>query len=202
MISMDQSALTKQEMYKIMIGTVIPRPIALVATLGEQGRLSGPFSFSNIVSYKPPLTSISIQRKNGQLKDTTANILRTKEAVVHSVSKSILKSVNETARELAPDESELNYTDFDLMMSETMKTPGILQALARFETILHQHIPIQDEEGQIVADLLLLKIQHLHLSETVYQNSYILADQLEPMSRLAGNDYAELGEKTTMERPK
>lgn len=53
-----------------------------------------------------------------------------------------------------------------------------------------------------MADLLLLKIQHLHLDNKVFQDSYILAEKLAPMSRLAGNDYAELGNTVTMERPK
>lgn len=203
MVSIHHSELTKQEMYKIMIGTVIPRPIALVSTLNEQGQVNlAPFSFYNIVSYEPPLISISVQWKNGQIKDTAANILRNKEAVVHSVSKSILPDANETARELPAYESEADYTSFEMVPSQTIQTPGIAQSLTRFETRLHQHIAIEDEMGQVVADLLLLKIQHLHLDNKVFQDSYILAEKLAPMSRLAGNDYAELGNTVTMERPK
>lgn len=55
--------------------------------------------------------------------------------------------------------------------------------------------------GELVADLILLQIVHYHLDEDVYQENHILAKKLEPMSRLAGQDYAQLGAITKLKRP-
>lgn len=78
---------TERENYKLLIGSIIPRPIAFVSTVSNEGTVNGaPFSYFNIVSSNPPLISLAIQRnKNGELKDTARNILTKKEFVVHIV---------------------------------------------------------------------------------------------------------------------
>lgn len=71
------------------------------------------------------------------------------------------------------------------------------------ECKLYQHIPISNDEGKPVSDLILVRIVQYHFSENVYDpaTNYILMDQLKPISRLAGNDYAKLGERFTVVRP-
>lgn len=99
MLSLEKTDLSPQEQYKILIGTVIPRPIAFVSTISKEGIVNlAPFSFYNIVSYQPTILSISILRKNGVMKDTARNILESGEAVVHSVSKNYLAQVNQAAK--------------------------------------------------------------------------------------------------------
>lgn len=201
MISLKQDELSSQETYKILIGSVIPRPIAFISTLSDDEVINlAPFSFYNIVSHNPPILSVSIQRKDGQLKDTARNILNRGEAVIHNVSKDNITDVNQTAANLDPTSSELSLTNMTSIASTTLKTPGIKEASIRFETTLFQHIPIT-EKKQVIADLFLLKVEHYHLDSMVYQDSYILADKLKPLSRLAGNDYAELGQQLTLKRP-
>ncbi|MGT2744492.1 flavin reductase family protein [Streptococcus phocae subsp. phocae] len=202
MLSIEQSQLTPKEEYKILIGTVIPRPIAFVSTLSKEGHLNlAPFSFYNIVSYNPPVVSVSIQRKDGVMKDSARNILRQGEAVIHSVSSDNLEMVNQAAKALPENESELPLTGMTAVASSKIQTPGVLEAKTRFETKLYDHIPITDDQGQVVADLMLLRVVHYHMDDAVYQNTYVLPDILDPMSRLAGQDYASLGELTRLERP-
>ncbi|EHI70832.1 flavin reductase family protein [Streptococcus ictaluri] len=202
MQSIDKSQLSAIEEYKVLIGTVIPRPIAFVSTLSEDGQVNlAPFSFYNIVSYNPAILSISIQRRQGQMKDSARHILRTGEAVIHSVSATNLEAVNQAAKELPPSESELPLTGMTTVASTKIKTPGVLEAMTRFETKLYQHIPITNDKEEVIADLMLLEVLHYHMDETVYQETYVLADQLQPMSRLAGQDYAALGEMRRLERP-
>lgn len=186
-----------------MVGSVIPRPIALVTTQSNEGIVNiAPFSYFNIVTYRPPIVSISVQRVEGELKDTTRNILLNRQAVVHIVSQSNVEEANKTSASLKPEESEVDLTDFTLQNSRTIEVPGINEAKVRFETELYDHMIIE-EEGIATADLLLLKVRHYSLDESVYdiKTGYIDAEKLAPVSRLAGNNYAGLGEMFELTRP-
>ncbi|MGT2771539.1 flavin reductase family protein [Streptococcus marimammalium] len=202
MISIAKEALTDKEQYKILIGSVIPRPIALVSTMTKNGVVNlAPFSFYNIVSHRPAILSLSIQRVDGQMKDTARNILEQKEAVIHSVSLDNLSMVNQAALQLPYEESELEATGMTLAPSSAIKTPGVNEAKTRFETTLYDHIEIKNKNNEVISDLLLLKVLHYHLDDKVYQNTYIIPENLQPMSRLAGITYAELGKLTDLKRP-
>lgn len=204
MFSFSKNDLTTKEKNKILIGTVVPRPIALVSTESEEGVVNiAPFSYFNIVTYKPAILSIAVQRTNGKQKDTARNITAGKEAVVHVVDISNVELANITAANLAPEDSELNYADFTPVKSVSVRPPGLKEAKARFETSLYDTKLIYDGD-EPTADVLFLKIEHFHLDESVYdeEKGYIDVTELGAVSRLAGNDYAEIGRMFTIDRPK
>ncbi|WP_434751447.1 flavin reductase family protein [Paenibacillus amylolyticus] len=205
MYSLNPEELTAKDNYKLMSGSIVPRPIAFVTTLSDHDGVinAAPFSFFNVVSSDPPLLSIAVGRKNGVMKDTARNVLAHKELVVHICDENIIEDVNETAAILEPHESELERTRLTTTSSSVVTVPGIQEALIRMECKLYQHIPISNDEGVPVSDLLLVRIVHYHFSEQVYlaDKGYILMDQLKPVSRLAGNDYAKLGDRFTVIRP-
>lgn len=192
--------LTQKENYKLLIGSVIPRPIALVTTQSDSGLLNiAPFSFFNIVSSNPPILSIAVQRVNGEPKDTARNILQNKEAVVHIVDTDNVEDANQTAALLGPDESEMDRTEFETVNSVEVSVPGLKQSKVRFEAVLKEYVVIKNGD-QPVSDLLLLEIKYYHFDEAIYDNGYIIKDELGAVSRLAGNDYAEIGKTFTIER--
>ncbi|QJF24335.1 flavin reductase family protein [Mammaliicoccus vitulinus] len=194
-------ALSQKENYKLLIGSIIPRPIALVTTQSDSGLLNiAPFSFFNVVSSDPPILSIAVQRVNGEPKDTTRNILQNNEAVVHIVDTDNVKDANQTAALLSPDESEIERTEFEQVDSVEVSVPGLKQSKVRFETVLKEDIVIK-KDGEPVSDLLLLEVKYYHFDEAIYDNGYINKDELSAVSRLAGNDYAEIGKTFTIERP-
>lgn len=204
MFSFSKDDLTTKEKNKILIGTVVPRPIALVSTESADGVVNvAPFSYFNIVTYRPAILSIAVQRISSEPKDTARNIMFGKEAVVHVVDMSNVELANITAAQLAPEDSELNYADFTPVESESVKVPGLKEAKARFETTLYDRHVIYDGD-EPTTDVLFLKIEHFHLDESVYnaENGYVDVEQLGAVSRLAGNDYAEIGRMFTIERPK
>lgn len=193
--------LTQKENYKLLIGSVIPRPIALVTTQSDSGLLNiAPFSFFNIVSSNPPILSIAVQRVNGEPKDTARNILQNKEAVVHIVDTDNVEDANQTAALLGPNESEMDRTEFETVNSVEVSVPGLKQSKVRFEAVLKEDVVIKNGD-QPVSDLLLLEIKYYHFDEAIYDNGYIIKDELGAVSRLAGNDYAEIGKTFTIERP-
>lgn len=204
MFSFSKNDLTTKEKNKILIGTVVPRPIALVSTESEEGVVNiAPFSYFNIVTYKPAILSIAVQRTNGKQKDTARNITAGKEAVVHVVDISNVELANITAANISPEDSELNYADFTPVKSVSVRPPGMKEAKARFETSLYDTKLIYDGD-EPTADVLFLKIEHFHLDESVYdeEKGYIDVAELGAVSRLAGNDYAEIGRMFTIDRPK
>ncbi|ARJ50903.1 flavin reductase family protein [Staphylococcus lutrae] len=199
------SDISQQQMYKLLIGSVVPRPIALVSSQSEAGVVNvAPFSFFNIISAEPALLSISIGRKDGKLKDTARNLLTTKEAVVHVVTKDNVNDANQTAAPLPPDESELSHTQFTTTASDTVSVPSLCESPIRFEVTLHQHVTIKNDDGEIVNDLVLLKIQKVLIDDALYDDAqgYIEVGKIKAVSRLAGDDYATLGEFFTIQRPR
>lgn len=201
MIEIDPSKQTERENYKLLIGSVVPRPIAFVTSEAEDGTINGaPFSYFNIVTADPPMLSVSVQRKNGVQKDSARNILHQKNFVIHIVSKSYLEKVNQTAASLAADESELTLANLTTVISQKITTPGVEEAKVRYECVLEKHLEL-GEGDEVSTDFFIGKIVCIHVNEEVYDDGKIIYDELQAISRLAGTDYAEIGPITTIPRP-
>ncbi|MCM3609703.1 flavin reductase family protein [Planococcus sp. MERTA32b] len=196
MLSFDPYQQTERENYKLLVGTIIPRPIAFVTSKSEDGTVNAaPFSYFNIVSSNPPMLSVSVQRKGDDKKDTARNVLSGKEFVVHIVDEENVFEVNETAASLPPNESEIDVTKLTLIDSEEIEVPAVAQSKVRFECVLDQAVDLPN------TDLLIGRIVRIHVDEAIYENGRINAQILKPVSRLAGTNYAKLGEMFSSKRP-
>lgn len=201
MIEIDPYKQTERENYKLLIGSVVPRPIAFVTSEAEDRTINGaPFSYFNIVSADPPMLSVSVQRKNGVQKDSARNILHQENFVIHIVSKSYLEKINQTAASLAADESELTLANLTTVSSQKITTPGVEEAKVRYECVLEKHLEL-GEGDEVSTDFFIGKIVCIHVDEEVYDDGKIIYDELQAISRLAGTDYAEIGPITTIPRP-
>lgn len=198
MISFNPESLNEKELNRLMIGSILPRPIAFVSTLSDQGVLNlAPFSYFNVVSSLPPLLSISILHKDGEDKDTTRNIKESGEFVVHIVSEDILSDVNETSIEIPSNRSELLYTKFSIMDSSVIKVPQIKESNVRMECVVEKIVPLPN------SDLIIGRVVNFNISKSVIdEKGRINLNELNPVARLSGKRYAKIGEIITMERPK
>lgn len=205
MIHYKAEQLSKKQQYKFVSGSVIPRPIAWVTSLSKDGSVvnAAPFSFFSAASNELPLLTVAILRKDGAIKDTARNIIDQKEAVIHIVDQSVVEEMNQTSAPLSPDESEIDQTGLTLVDSVTVKVPSIVEAKIRFEGVLHQYVPIKNENEEIVTDFFFIRVTDFFFDEKVFdqEKEYILNDQLNPVARLAGNQYATLNEEFTIVRP-
>ena len=177
MFERSPSELTERENYKLLIGSVIPRPVAVVTTKSAKDIVNiAPFSY--------------------------LNILETREAVIHILDEDNVEEVNKTAANLPNEESELYLTDLTLTDSVIISVPALTEGKVRFETSLYEHVEIRNK-NKVTADLFLLEVQKYHLNETVYDDKTGRIDprKLNAVSRLAGNDYAAIGEIFTIARP-
>lgn len=201
MIHFSPEEISERDNYKFLIGSIIPRPIALITSLsGDEVLNVAPFSYFNIVTSNPPIVSVALQRKNGVMKHTAKNILENKEAVIHIVDTQNVEEANKTAANMDEDESEFDVTNFTLAPSEMVNVPGLAEAKIRFEVELEQHVPLENN-GVTAVDLMLLKIKHYHIEESIYHEGRIDPEGLGAVSRLAGHDYAEIGRRFTIVRP-
>ena len=194
--SLDPKTLSDLENYKFLIGSVIPRPIAFVTTLSKTNVLNAaPFSFFNIVTSNPPLISVSVQREKGMIKDTAQHAMDRGEFVVHISTEHYLDDMNRTARRLPPEESEIELTALTTVKSEKVGVPGVMEAPIRMECLLEKAIPLGgDSESGPACDLLIGRVVQYHIQEDLYDKGRIDPVGLKPLARLAGNDYAKLGE--------
>lgn len=203
MISIDPATIGERDVYKLLVGSVIPRPVALVTTLSDNGALNAaPYSYFNIVTADPPLLSVAIQRKQGMQKDTSRNAIAKGEFVIHIADASYLEQLNQTAANLPAHESEVAMAGLTPVASETISVPGIAEARIRMECVLEHALPLGGTVDAPSTDLLIGRVVRFHFHEAVFEENYhIHAAALDPISRLAGHDYAKLGELITIERP-
>jgi len=201
MISIDPSKHTERENYKFLIGSIIPRPIAFVTSLSKEGVLNGaPFSYFNIVSANPPLISLAIQRSGGRQKDTARNIIDLKEFVVHIVDEHNVELINKTAASLPPDQSEIELAQLTAVKSVKVSTPGVKEAKIRMECRLEHSLEVGGEDSP-GCDFIIGRIVQYHIESDLYESGRIDPKGLAAVSRLAGNNYAKIGEIFEIERP-
>lgn len=201
LLSIDPANNTERENYKFLIGSIIPRPIAFVTTLSEDGTLNGaPFSYFNIVSSNPPLISLSIQRQEGRQKDTARNIIDSKEFVIHIVDEQNVEKVNKTAANLPSYQSEIELGKFTPVESEKVSVQGVSEAKIRMECVLEQSLELGglDAPG---CDFIIGKVVQFHIENNIYEKGRIDPKGLAAVSRLAGVNYAKIGEIFSIERP-
>lgn len=202
MIELDLQSLQADHKYKFLTSSIVPRPIALVTSLSEEGTLNAaPFSFFNIVSADPPYISISVQRtKEGKRKDTACNIALQKEFVVHVTTESNVDAVNLSSIPFPADRSELPYAGFNQVASKLISTPGIAESPVRLECELVQMIEL-GEEDQVTSDLIIGKVVYAFIQSNLYKDGFVNSEALQPVSRLGGKEYGKLGQTFELTRP-
>jgi len=186
--SFDFDDLSPQDQYKLLIGTVVPRPIAWVTTVDLQGRVNAaPFSFFNALCADPPIVALGLgTRPGGEPKDTPANIAATKAFTVNIVSNDLAEKMNVTATTFATGIDELREAGLTTVPGTKVPCPRIGEAPAALECRLYMTIPVGEDVivlGQVVA---------AHYDERVINvaRKHIDPKALDAIARLGGNGYA------------
>ncbi|MDB5799212.1 MAG: flavin reductase protein [Rhodocyclales bacterium] len=141
-MDIDFTSITEYQRYKLMASLIVPRPIALVTTVGEDGVVNAaPFSMFCMVGEEPPLVMVSINRKkDGTLKDTARNILDNGEFVVHLADEEIAERMHFCGDSLPPEHSEMDHVGFNGVPSLAIKPPRIAEAPVAFECKIYETI--------------------------------------------------------------
>jgi flavin reductase (DIM6/NTAB) family NADH-FMN oxidoreductase RutF len=201
MKTIDPEKISKSERYQLMIGSIMPRPIALVTTIGKNGIINAaPFSYFNGVSSSPPLLSISVGYRRGIVKDTARNIRETGEFVVNSVSRAMAQKMNIAATDFPSEISEIEKAGFAILPSECIEPPRIAEALIQIECKVYRIIEI----GEGANDLILGRIMRFHLADNVAINDKYQIDprSIDLLGRLGASKYCTTDNVFEMVRPK
>ena len=134
-VHFDFAALSARDRYKLLIGTVIPRPIAFVTTVNENGRPNAaPFSFFNCLSADPPIVAIGVENHaDMRFKDTGHNIRMTEEFTVNIVDDAMVAAMNVCAVPFAPGVDELAIAGLTALPGTHVRCPRIAEAPASLE---------------------------------------------------------------------
>jgi flavin reductase (DIM6/NTAB) family NADH-FMN oxidoreductase RutF len=201
--------LDPKDLYKILIGSILPRPIAWVSTISKEGISNlAPFSFFTVASTVPPVVCFApqynkVEEKNGREiaipKDTLANARETKEFVVNIVSHSLAEKMNQTSAPYAHNVSEFEAAKLTTKPAKYVKPPLVADSLVNMECKLYDIIEIG--KGMLGGSLILGEIICFHLSDSVYKNTHVDLDVLDAVGRLSGNWYSTTKDRFELMRP-
>ena len=193
-MDLELAQLPPLERYKLLIGLVIPRPIAWVSTVSENGVANcAPFSFFNVISEEPPLCIISFNwRSDRTIKHTLKNIRRTGEFVVNLADEGTANAMHASAAELPEGESEFARFGLTAVPAKVVKHPRIAEAAASFECRLERRINFGPEREMVVGEILVI-----HARDGIIDpiTKRISEDLYRPVGRLFAERYC-----TTRER--
>jgi flavin reductase (DIM6/NTAB) family NADH-FMN oxidoreductase RutF len=157
-VDFELAQLPPLERYKLLIGLVIPRPIAWISTFSENGVANcAPFSFFNVISEDPPLCIISFNwRSDGTIKHTLKNIRRTQQFVVNLADEGTAKAMHLTGTEIPEADSEFSKFGLTPVPAKLVKHPRIAEAAASFECRLERRINFGPEREMVVGEILVV----------------------------------------------
>ena len=198
MAEFDAAQIDHQTQYKLMIGTVTPRPIALVTTLGRNGPNAAPFSFFQAIGSDPPMLSFSVGNKEEGAKDTVANIRECPEFVVHIVSDAIKEKMNVCAVDFPLGINEISEAGFTAAPSRKVRPPRIAEAPVAMECRLIRVI----ELGRKPNHLVIGEVVYFHYHDGIVSEKFhVDVGRINPIARLAGRGgYARITDRFEMPR--
>lgn len=189
--------------YKLLIGSVIPRPIGWISSMDHDGRLNlAPFSFFNAVCGNPPhvLFSPMIRSTDQEAKDTLHNVRATGEFVVNIVTEDLADAMNLSSTELPADVDEFSVASLIPAPSVSVQVPRVALSPIHFECKVAHIIDIGDQPGS--GSVVIGKVVHIHVDESVLlDGDKIDLEKLKPIGRLAGSAYCRVTDIFQMERP-
>ncbi|MDX8345148.1 flavin reductase family protein [Rossellomorea sp. YZS02] len=181
-----------QSAYKLMIGSILPRPIAFVSSLDKEGNANlAPYSFFTAICADPMLLCFSPMRrgKDGSKKDTLENIESTKEFVINIVSEEFVEEMNNCAIEFDRGIDEFEQVGLTKKESITVQPPGVSESKVQLECVLHEVLHFGDHPG--AGSLVIGKVECVRINDELYYDGKIDSEKLKPVGRLAGQMYTK-----------
>ena len=181
----DPDALDPQSCYKLLIGSVVPRPIAWTSTVSGDGvRNLAPFSFFTVASRNPPMLCISVGPRTSDdqpTKDTLDNVEQTGEFVINIVSMPLANNMHESSKTHPPKADEFEAAGLTPVPCEVVRAPRVEEAGVSMECTLDRMLPLGSDH------LIIGRMVRFHVRDDLYHNGRIDLEKLQPLGRLAGN---------------
>lgn len=191
-VTIDPAAFGAGAMYHLLNAVIAPRPVAWVSTLGPDGVPNlAPHSYTTVFSTDPPIVGfVSVGRK-----DSLTNAEARGEFVLNIAGLELLERLNLTAANFPPEEDEFAWAGLSHVASDLIATPRVGEAPISFETRLAAATPIGN------CHLVLGEVLRVHVARAIWRDGRIDPHALNPVLRLAGSMFAELGPTFNLRRP-
>lgn len=187
--------------YKLIIGSILPRPIAAVSTINEDGSNNlAPFSFFTGVSAKPMIVAFCplIRTSTGLKKDTVINIEREKEFVINFVNESIADQINTTSVEVEYGKDEFELANLTPIDSLKIKAKRVQESPIQFECQLRDILSYGDSPG--AGTLITGEVVRVHVDRNLLEEGRIDTEKYMPIGRGAGLDWIKCSDRVKKER--
>jgi len=197
----DPKSTEPLNIYKLLIGSIVPRPIAFVSTMGADGIYNlAPFSFFTAVSANPPAIAFApVLSLDGKRKDTLNNAERIGEFVVNVVSEDIVRQMNETSAEFPPEIDEFEVSGLTPIPSDLVAVPRVKESHIAMEYKLRQIVEMSSLP--MGGSLVIGEVVRFHVDDAYFDDYRIDVDKLRPIGRMAGFSYTRTTDRFELVRP-
>ena len=191
-IEIDPAQVERRQVYRMLVGSVVPRPIGWASTVDADGRTNlAPFSFFTVVCVVPPMISLTIARNpDGSEKHTLKNVRQTGEFCFNIVTEPVWKEMVDSANGFPEGDSEFAKTGLTPIACVKITPPRVAEVPIHFECKLHQVIELGPNRHPLVIG----EVVFMHVDPACMTNGYIDMRKLNPVGRLNGFFYSTLGE--------
>ena len=187
--------------YKLMVGSITPRPIAWISTLSSAGVLNlAPYSFFTVASCNPPVLAVTqVNPRDRVAKDTLTNLQATKECVVNIVSEELAELMNASCGDYPPDMSEFAVLGIASEPSQRVLVSGVKAAKVRFECVLREVVAISSLP--MGGHMMFLDVVNIFVNESALVEGQIAPHLLNTIGKLGGDLYSTTHERFEIARP-
>jgi flavin reductase (DIM6/NTAB) family NADH-FMN oxidoreductase RutF len=197
-MDLDPKHHTPDEVYKLITGMIVPRPVAWITSLSSNGAVNlAPFSAYGLVTHKPPMLMVTIGKRENERKDTGKNIVARREFVVNVARFEDAAALHESSADFTYGESEIEHLGLQTVPSTVVGVPRLAKAAAAMECRLREKIEYPDVDCII----LLSEVVSFHVRDDLVRAGKINTQELDPLARIGGPNYAGLCRFISMAPP-
>lgn len=199
-LTVDPAAVPCVNTYKLLIGAVVPRPIAFVSTISPDGVPNlAPFSFFNAICAEPPVVAFACGVRVPP-KDTITNVRATGEFVVNIVTEAIAERMNLCSGEYEAGVDEFEVCRLTPAPSEVVRPPAVCESPVNLECKLLQIVDVSARP--MGGSLVIGEVVRFHLDRGLIENFRVDPEKLRAIGRMGGNGYTRTRDRFEMIRPK
>ena len=204
-MTIDPGSTEPRNIYSLMTGAIVPRPIGFVSTMSATGRRNlAPFSFFTGVSADPPVICFAplVRLSDSGHKDTLRNIEETGEFVVNVVPEDIAQQMNACSPDFPPDVDEFEVSGLTAVNSDLVKPPRVLESKIAMECKLFRIVEVSQKP--LGGSLVMGEVLRFHIADELLMEGHpfrIDADRLRAIGRMGGPDYVRTTDRFSMIRP-
>ena len=196
-MKIEMASLDREEVHELVGRVIMPRPIALISTIGDDGVYNAaPFSADTSVCSKPPIIWVSIGLRRGQKKDTWRNIEFSGDFVINIMDETLIKPTLQTSANYPSDVDEIKKVGLTAIVGDRVKSPRVAEAQVSLECRLVQRLEFG--EGENLRHVIFGEVILTHVKDELMVDGKIEPARLKALGRIGGGIYCRTGDIVRM----